>query len=210
MVFTYSLFPVYDLQLITHGMWDLECHHKLSYTLLNLLYFSWLRIVFRIALVENFKILRLIHREKLAELQCDIAVIKFWNAKWIVLINIVLFSCLFLLCWLKQLKPLGCNIISIPSDRHGIIPKGLKEILSRWNPEGPRKPNSSLPKFLYTVPNGSNPTGTSLTEDRKKEIYQVIGLINSLQSRQKKTPNCYLDLLDVTYQQSESIEKHMV
>nr|XP_056711385.1 kynurenine/alpha-aminoadipate aminotransferase, mitochondrial-like isoform X2 [Euleptes europaea] len=74
---------------------------------------------------------------------------------------------------LAALRPLGCNIISVPSDQHGIIPKGLKEILSRWSPEGTRKLNSNLPKFLYTIPNGSNPTGTSLTADRKKEIYQL-------------------------------------
>ncbi|XP_054846278.1 kynurenine/alpha-aminoadipate aminotransferase, mitochondrial [Eublepharis macularius] len=74
---------------------------------------------------------------------------------------------------LAALRPLGCNIISVPSDHHGIIPKGLKEILSRWSPESTRKVNSDLPKFLYTVPNGSNPTGTSLTTDRKKEIYQL-------------------------------------
>ncbi|XP_048365760.1 kynurenine/alpha-aminoadipate aminotransferase, mitochondrial isoform X2 [Sphaerodactylus townsendi] len=74
---------------------------------------------------------------------------------------------------LAALRPLGCNIISIPSDQYGIIPRDLKEILSRWSPEVTRKLNSKLPKFLYTVPNGSNPTGTSLTADRKKEIYQL-------------------------------------
>lgn len=68
---------------------------------------------------------------------------------------------------------MGCNIINVPSDQHGIVPKGLKEVLSKWSPEEARKPNSNLPKFLYTIPNGGNPTGTSLTIDRKKEIYQV-------------------------------------
>ncbi|XP_034627878.1 kynurenine/alpha-aminoadipate aminotransferase, mitochondrial-like isoform X3 [Trachemys scripta elegans] len=72
---------------------------------------------------------------------------------------------------LAALKPLGCNIINVPSDQYGIIPKALKEILSRWSPEDVRKHNN-IPKFLYTIPNGGNPTGTSLTTDRKKEIYQ--------------------------------------
>jgi len=27
--------------------------------------------------------------------------------------------------------------------------------------------------MLYTIPNGSNPTGASLTLERKKEIYQL-------------------------------------
>lgn len=74
---------------------------------------------------------------------------------------------------LKQLRPLGCNIINIPSDEHGIVPQGLKKVLSKWSPEEAKKSNGNLPKFLYTIPNGGNPTGTSLTFDRKKEIYQV-------------------------------------
>ncbi|KAJ6650198.1 hypothetical protein lerEdw1_013527 [Lerista edwardsae] len=74
---------------------------------------------------------------------------------------------------LAALRPLGCNIINVPSDQHGIVPQGLKEVLSKWSPEEAKKSNSNLPKFLYTIPNGGNPTGTSLTFDRKKEIYQL-------------------------------------
>uniref|UniRef100_A0A8C4XYI2 Aminoadipate aminotransferase n=1 Tax=Gopherus evgoodei TaxID=1825980 RepID=A0A8C4XYI2_9SAUR len=75
---------------------------------------------------------------------------------------------------LAALRPLGCNIINVPSDQYGIIPKALKEILSRWNPEDVRTHNNNIPKFLYTIPNGDNPTGNSLTTDRKKEIYQFM------------------------------------
>ncbi|XP_074807250.1 kynurenine/alpha-aminoadipate aminotransferase, mitochondrial-like isoform X2 [Natator depressus] len=74
---------------------------------------------------------------------------------------------------LSALKPLGCNIIKVPANKHGIIPEALKEILSRWGPEDAKKQNNNLPKFLYTVPNGSNPAGTSLTADCKKKIYQT-------------------------------------
>ncbi|XP_039396471.1 kynurenine/alpha-aminoadipate aminotransferase, mitochondrial-like [Mauremys reevesii] len=74
---------------------------------------------------------------------------------------------------LSALEPLGCNIIKVPTDKHGIIPKALKEILSRWRPEDAKKLNNNLPKFLYTVPNGNNPAGTSLTADCKKKIYQL-------------------------------------
>ncbi|XP_010707786.1 kynurenine/alpha-aminoadipate aminotransferase, mitochondrial isoform X2 [Meleagris gallopavo] len=73
---------------------------------------------------------------------------------------------------LAALRPLGCNIINVPSDQHGIIPKALKEILSAWNPGDIKNHSRPLPKFLYTIPNGCNPTGNSLTADRKKEIYQ--------------------------------------
>ncbi|XP_037990469.1 kynurenine/alpha-aminoadipate aminotransferase, mitochondrial isoform X1 [Motacilla alba alba] len=74
---------------------------------------------------------------------------------------------------LAALRPLGCNIINIPSDQHGIIPKALKEILSAWSPEDVKNCSNHLPKFLYTIPNGCNPTGNSLTTERKKEIYQL-------------------------------------
>ncbi|XP_074849126.1 kynurenine/alpha-aminoadipate aminotransferase, mitochondrial-like isoform X2 [Carettochelys insculpta] len=80
---------------------------------------------------------------------------------------------------LAALRPLGCNIINVPSDQHSIIPKALKEILSRWSPEDVRNHNNT-PKFLYTIPNGGNPTGTSLTTDRKKEIYQLARQYNFL------------------------------
>lgn len=80
----------------------------------------------------------------------------------------------------QQLRPLGCNIINVPSDQHGIIPKALKEILSTWSSEDVKNRSHHLPKFLYTIPNGCNPTGNSLTTERKKEIYQVCswGLVN--------------------------------
>ncbi|XP_030419902.1 kynurenine/alpha-aminoadipate aminotransferase, mitochondrial isoform X1 [Gopherus evgoodei] len=81
---------------------------------------------------------------------------------------------------LAALRPLGCNIINVPSDQYGIIPKALKEILSRWNPEDVRTHNNNIPKFLYTIPNGDNPTGNSLTTDRKKEIYQLARQYNFL------------------------------
>lgn len=79
----------------------------------------------------------------------------------------------FLFICAQQLKPLGCNIINVSSDEHGIIPDSLKEILSKWKPEDSKNPKKNTPKFLYTVPNGNNPTGNSLATDRKKEIYEV-------------------------------------
>ncbi|XP_038611258.1 kynurenine/alpha-aminoadipate aminotransferase, mitochondrial isoform X2 [Tachyglossus aculeatus] len=74
---------------------------------------------------------------------------------------------------LAALRPLGCNIINVPSDHHGIIPDALRATLSKWRPEDARKSNGKNPKFLYTVPNGGNPTGTSLTVERKREIYEL-------------------------------------
>ncbi|XP_047573351.1 kynurenine/alpha-aminoadipate aminotransferase, mitochondrial isoform X3 [Lutra lutra] len=74
---------------------------------------------------------------------------------------------------LQALKPLGCNIINVASDEYGMIPDSLKEVLSKWKPEESKNPKKNTPKCLYTVPNGNNPTGNSLTSNRKKEIYEL-------------------------------------
>ncbi|XP_073661836.1 kynurenine/alpha-aminoadipate aminotransferase, mitochondrial isoform X4 [Tursiops truncatus] len=74
---------------------------------------------------------------------------------------------------IHALQPLGCNMINVSSDEHGIIPDSLREILSKWKPEDSKNPEKNTPKFLYTVPNGNNPAGNSLTTNRKKEIYEL-------------------------------------
>uniref|UniRef100_A0A8D0DL08 Kynurenine/alpha-aminoadipate aminotransferase, mitochondrial n=1 Tax=Salvator merianae TaxID=96440 RepID=A0A8D0DL08_SALMN len=79
---------------------------------------------------------------------------------------------------LSALRPLGCNIIRVPTDAHGIIPKALREILSKWKARNTHK--RKMLKFLYTVPNGSNPSGSSLTTERKKEIYKLAQEYNFL------------------------------
>uniref|UniRef100_A0A667Y8R4 Aminoadipate aminotransferase n=1 Tax=Myripristis murdjan TaxID=586833 RepID=A0A667Y8R4_9TELE len=74
---------------------------------------------------------------------------------------------------LAALQPLGCNLINVPSDQHGMIPAALKEVLSRWDPSEVLKPGSTAPKILYTIPNGGNPTGASMTTERKKAVYEL-------------------------------------
>ncbi|XP_056298805.1 kynurenine/alpha-aminoadipate aminotransferase, mitochondrial [Pseudoliparis swirei] len=74
---------------------------------------------------------------------------------------------------LAALQPLGCNLINVPSDQHGMIPAGLKEVLSRWDPSEVQKPGSTGPKILYTIPNGGNPTGASMSTQRKREVYEL-------------------------------------
>ncbi|KAK5893394.1 hypothetical protein CgunFtcFv8_006269 [Champsocephalus gunnari] len=74
---------------------------------------------------------------------------------------------------LAALQPLGCNLINVSSDQHGMIPAALKEVLSRWDPSEVHKPGSTAPKILYTIPNGGNPTGASMTTQRKQEVYEL-------------------------------------
>ncbi|XP_017293715.1 kynurenine/alpha-aminoadipate aminotransferase, mitochondrial [Kryptolebias marmoratus] len=81
---------------------------------------------------------------------------------------------------LAALRPLGCNLINVPSDHHGMVPAALKKVLSRWDPSEVHKPSSTAPKFLYTIPNGGNPSGASMTADRKKEVYELARLYDLL------------------------------
>jgi len=81
------------------------------------------------------------------------------------------------LSFLLQLFPLGCKLLGIETDENGMIPSSLKATLSKCEAaeDGTRGKGSNMPKFLYTIPNGVNPTGASLTIERKREIYQVLG-----------------------------------
>ncbi|KAM7377166.1 hypothetical protein PAMA_013783 [Pampus argenteus] len=74
---------------------------------------------------------------------------------------------------LAALQPLGCNLINVPSDQYGMIPAALKQVLSRWDPSEIHKPGNTVPKILYTIPNGGNPTSASMTTERKKEVYEL-------------------------------------
>ncbi|XP_026878291.2 kynurenine/alpha-aminoadipate aminotransferase, mitochondrial isoform X1 [Electrophorus electricus] len=74
---------------------------------------------------------------------------------------------------LAALQPLGCSIINVPSDQHGMIPEGLRDILAQWDPADSQRPGSTVPSVLYTIPNGGNPTGASMTFERKQEIYKL-------------------------------------
>ncbi|KAK0133072.1 Kynurenine/alpha-aminoadipate aminotransferase, mitochondrial [Merluccius polli] len=81
---------------------------------------------------------------------------------------------------LAALQPLGCNLINVPSDQHGMVPAALKEVLSRWDPSEVHQPSSTAPRVLYTIPNGGNPTGASMTTQRKQEVYELARLYDML------------------------------
>lgn len=64
-------------------------------------------------------------------------------------------------------KCLGVNFVPVKMDDFGIIPSALEELLSNWDKSQP------LPKLLYTICTGQNPTGSSLDNERRKEIYDI-------------------------------------
>ena len=67
------------------------------------------------------------------------------------------------------LDPHGARYIPVDGDNEGIRPDSLWGALSsNWRPGEP-----GAPKYIYTNPTGSNPTGTVLPAERKREIYQI-------------------------------------
>lgn len=58
-------------------------------------------------------------------------------------------------------------IVEVESDPEGISIDSLRDVLKNW-PIGKR-----LPKALYTVPFGCNPTGATTTLERRKAVFEI-------------------------------------
>ncbi|WAR23604.1 AADAT-like protein [Mya arenaria] len=74
---------------------------------------------------------------------------------------------------LAVVKPMDCKLIPVQSDSCGLNPNDLSNIMSKWSPSDAQDDKSDIPKVLYLIPNGGNPTGHGLTMERKKEIYSL-------------------------------------
>lgn len=67
------------------------------------------------------------------------------------------------------INPMGLEIIPVNMDANGMIPERLAHILE----ERSQMKDKQMPKVMYVNPTASNPTGTLLTDARKKEIYKI-------------------------------------
>ncbi|MBM7619716.1 2-aminoadipate transaminase [Bacillus tianshenii] len=65
--------------------------------------------------------------------------------------------------------------ISIPVDEHGLQTDLLEKEL-----EERKRTGLSLPRFLYTIPTFQNPTGTTLTLERRKHLLELASTYNFL------------------------------
>jgi hypothetical protein len=70
----------------------------------------------------------------------------------------------------------SCAIPEINTDGQGLNPANLESVLSNWETTYPGK---RFPKLLYTIPSGSNPTGASIPEHRKIEVFVPILLLSA-------------------------------
>jgi len=63
----------------------------------------------------------------------------------------------------------GAILVPVIMDDHGIIPELLEDLIKVHNP-----------KILYTIPTFQNPSGKTLTEERRKDIAQIASKYNLL------------------------------
>lgn len=66
--------------------------------------------------------------------------------------------------------PVGVRIAPVSMDEQGLIPHALDEVMTNWdvNARGARKPN-----IIYLIPTGQNPTGSTHSAQRRREVYGV-------------------------------------
>ena len=65
---------------------------------------------------------------------------------------------------LNAFKPYGPKYIEIPMDEDGIIPEELEKVLK----------TTDRVKFLYLIPDFQNPTGRTLSLERRKKLMQIV------------------------------------
>lgn len=73
--------------------------------------------------------------------------------------------------YLGMLGPLGihrANIVCVPTDKHGIIPEYVEKAIELSIDKFRR-----IPDFIYVVPDGDNPKGTTLPVERRKKLYEI-------------------------------------
>ncbi|KAJ8947639.1 hypothetical protein NQ314_008572 [Rhamnusium bicolor] len=94
------------------------------------------------------------------------------------------------------LKPFRPNLLGVEQDDFGIIPKKLIDVLetckAKYTEEGGGR--RKMPKVIYINPTGSNPTGTTMSLERRKEIYQICCKYNILIL--EDDAYCFLHFLD--------------
>lgn len=85
---------------------------------------------------------------------------------------------------LNQLRKFQADVVGVPIDDQGLIPEALEETIKKLTAEG-RKP-----KWLYTISEHQNPTGSTLPESRRRQILEIAHKYNL----PIMEDDCYIDL----------------
>lgn len=68
-----------------------------------------------------------------------------------------------LLCW----QHYGVRVIGIPMDSEGLVTEELERVLRKLKSE------SRIVKLVYTIPTGQNPSGITMSMDRRKHLLEL-------------------------------------
>ncbi|KAG8941538.1 hypothetical protein FRC03_004355, partial [Tulasnella sp. 419] len=67
--------------------------------------------------------------------------------------------------------PYGVRPVSVAMDGEGMKAEALDDVLSKWNVE--ERGGMKRPHVVYLVPVGQNPSGATMSAERKKAIYEL-------------------------------------
>lgn len=70
--------------------------------------------------------------------------------------------------FLGPLMRFGANIVTVPTDEHGIIPEYVEEAVEKSIEHFKKSPD-----FIYVISDSDNPKGTTLPIDRRKKLYEI-------------------------------------
>jgi len=85
---------------------------------------------------------------------------------------------------LNQLRRFGADIRGVAIDEGGIVPEAMEKQIEELIANGEK------PKYLYTIPEHQNPTGSTLSEERRKAILEIAHKYNM----PILEDDCYVDL----------------
>lgn len=75
-------------------------------------------------------------------------------------------------CLMDTCDPMRIHYFGVKMDDAGVSAKDMDRILNNWDTDEKTK-NFRKPKLYYSMPVGQNPTGITMTAERKKELYAV-------------------------------------
>ncbi|KAG0075206.1 hypothetical protein BGZ93_007099 [Podila epicladia] len=73
---------------------------------------------------------------------------------------------------LETLEPLGIGHVPVKMDGEGMSAVALKELLDNWG-STPDQAGVAKPRVAYLIPTGQNPTGATMSIQRRKDIIRV-------------------------------------
>jgi hypothetical protein len=72
---------------------------------------------------------------------------------------------------LAMMRPQGVLPVGLAMDAEGVVPAEMDRVLQTWN--NAERDGHTRPRAMVIVPTGQNPTGATMSEQRRRDIYAV-------------------------------------